>query len=88
MYTEARTVLSAVVAVCMYTEARTVLSAVVADCMYTEARTVLSAVVADSFFTVGWCFEIPSYNSIRHVPKCVHNHAENFRLEAFQEFYV
>jgi hypothetical protein len=49
--------------------------------VYTEARTVLSAVVT-YFFFICWCLEVPSDNRIRHVPRCVHNRAQNFRLEA------
>jgi hypothetical protein len=40
-----------------------------------ETSTVLRAVAAD------WSLEIPSDNSILHVPSCVHCHAQSFRLE-------
>jgi hypothetical protein len=55
--------------------------------MYTEARTVLRAVMTDFFFNC--CrLEIPSDNRIRHVIGWVYNHAQNFNLEAFLDFYV
>jgi hypothetical protein len=47
--------------------------------MCAEASTVLRAVAADFFFN-SWCLEIPSDNRIRHVPRCVHYHAQSFRL--------
>jgi hypothetical protein len=50
--------------------------------VYTEARTLLRAVMTDFFFSC-WCLEISSDNRIRHVPGCVYNRAQNFRLEAF-----
>jgi hypothetical protein len=52
-----------------------------------EASTVLRAVAADFFFNC-WYLEIPSDNRIRHIPRCVHHHAQSFRLETFQNFYV
>jgi hypothetical protein len=52
-----------------------------------EASTVLRAVAEDFFFNCS-CSEIPSDNRIRHVPRCVHYHAQSFRLEAFQDIYV
>jgi hypothetical protein len=55
--------------------------------MRAEASTVLRAVVADFFFNC-WYLEIPLDNRIRHVPKCVHNRAQSFRLETFWNFYV
>jgi hypothetical protein len=48
--------------------------------MCAEASTVLRAVVADFFFNC-WYLEIPSDNRIRHIPRCVHYHAQDFRLE-------
>jgi hypothetical protein len=53
----------------------------------TEAGTVLRAVAADFFFNC-WYLEIPSDNRIRHIPRCVHYHAQGLRLETFQNFYV
>jgi hypothetical protein len=52
-----------------------------------ETKTVLRAVAKDFFFNC-WCLEIPSDNSIRHVPMCVCYHAQGVRLETFQNFYV
>jgi hypothetical protein len=43
------------------------------------ASTILRAVVADFFFNC-WYLEIPSDNRIRHIPRCVHYHAQGFRL--------
>jgi hypothetical protein len=51
-------------------------------CVYTEARTVLRALVTNFFFTCS-CSGIRSCNRIRHLPGCVYNQAQNFRLEAF-----
>jgi hypothetical protein len=50
--------------------------------MCAEASTVLRAVAADFFFNC-WYLEIPSDNRIRHLLRCVHYHAQGFRLEAF-----
>jgi hypothetical protein len=50
--------------------------------MCAEASTVLRAVVADFFFNC-WYLEIPSDNRNRHIPRCVHYHAQGFRLETF-----
>jgi hypothetical protein len=47
-----------------------------------EASTVLRAVAADLFYC--WYLEIPSDNCIQHVLRCVHYHAQGFRLETFQ----
>jgi hypothetical protein len=55
--------------------------------MCDEASTVLRAVVADFSFNC-WYLEIPSDSHIRHIPRCVHYHAQGFRLEAFQNLYV
>jgi hypothetical protein len=55
--------------------------------MCSEARTVLRDVVPDIFLNC-WCLEISLENGIRHVPMCVCNHAKNFGLEAFQDFYI
>jgi dUTPase len=53
--------------------------------MCAEASTVLRAVAANFFFNC-WCLEIPSDNRIRHIPRCVHDHAQGFRLEATRGF--
>jgi hypothetical protein len=45
--------------------------------MCAEASTALRAVAADFFFNC-WYLEIPSDNRIRHVPLCVHYHAQGF----------
>jgi hypothetical protein len=50
--------------------------------MCAEARTVLRAVAADFFFNC-WYLEIPLDNRIQHIPRCVHYHAQGFRLEVF-----
>jgi hypothetical protein len=55
--------------------------------MCAEASTVLRAVAAD-FFCNCWCLEIPSDNRIWHIPKCVHYHAQGFRLETSKNVYV
>jgi hypothetical protein len=54
--------------------------------MCAKASTVLRAVTADFFFNC-WYLEIPSDNGIRHVPRCVHYHAQSFRLEALWDNY-
>jgi hypothetical protein len=48
--------------------------------MCAKASTVLRAVAADFFFNC-WYLEIPSDDRIRNVPRCVHYHAQSFRLE-------
>jgi hypothetical protein len=55
--------------------------------MCAEASTVLRVVVADFFFNC-WYLENTSDDRIRHVPRCVHYHAQGLRLEIFQNFYV
>jgi hypothetical protein len=50
-----------------------------------EASAVLRAVAADFFFNF-WYLEIRSVNRIRHVPRCVHYHAQGIRLEKVLEF--
>jgi hypothetical protein len=55
--------------------------------MCAEASTILRAVVADFFF-ICWYLEILSDNRIGHIPRCVHYHAQGFRLETFSSFYV
>jgi hypothetical protein len=55
--------------------------------MCAEASTVLRAVAAVFFFNC-WRMEIPSDNRIRHIPRCIHCHAQGFRLETFYNFYV
>jgi hypothetical protein len=55
--------------------------------VYAVASTVLRVLVKD--FNVNcWCLEVPLDNCIRHVPGCVYNRAQNFRLEAFKDLYV
>jgi hypothetical protein len=41
----------------------------------------------DLFFNC-WYLEVPSDNHVRHVPRCVHYHAQGLQLEMFQNFYV
>jgi hypothetical protein len=48
--------------------------------MFADASTILRAVAADFFFNC-WYLEIPTDNRIRHIPRCVHYHAQGFRLE-------
>jgi hypothetical protein len=55
--------------------------------VYSEARTALRAVMADFLFNC-WCLEIASNKHIGHVAECVCNRAQNFSLEAFQDFCV
>jgi hypothetical protein len=55
--------------------------------MCAEVSTILRAVAAYFFFNC-WYLEIPSHNHIRHMPRCVHYHAQGLRLETFQNFYV
>jgi hypothetical protein len=50
--------------------------------MCAEASTVLRAVVAD-FYIKCLYLEISSDNRIRHIPRCVHYHAQSFGLETF-----
>jgi hypothetical protein len=54
--------------------------------MCSEVSTALRAVAADFFFTC-WGLEIPSDSRNQHVPRCVHYHAQSFRLETFWKFY-
>jgi hypothetical protein len=44
--------------------------------------------LADSGHGVFFNMEILSDNRIRHVPRCVHYHAQSFRLERFKNFCV
>jgi hypothetical protein len=55
--------------------------------MCAEASTVLRAIAAD-FFSNCWYLEILSDNRIRYIPRCVHYHAQGFRLETFYNFFV
>jgi hypothetical protein len=55
--------------------------------MCVEASSILRAVAADFFFNC-WYMEIPSHNSIRHIPRCVHYHVQGFRSEKFYNFNV
>jgi hypothetical protein len=52
--------------------------------MCAEASTVLRA-AAEEFFFNCWYLEMSLENRIRHVPRCVHNHAQGLRLETFQK---
>jgi hypothetical protein len=47
--------------------------------MCAEASTVLRAVAADFFFNC-WYLKIPSDNRIRHIPRCVHYHAQRLSI--------
>jgi hypothetical protein len=47
--------------------------------MRTEASTMLRAEAEDFFFNY-WYLEIPSDNSIRHIPRCVQYHAQTFNF--------
>jgi hypothetical protein len=55
--------------------------------MCAEASTVLRVVAEDFFFNC-WYSDIPSDNRIRHIPRCVHYHAQGLRLESQIEIYV
>jgi hypothetical protein len=48
--------------------------------MCAEASIILRAVAAEFFFNC-WYLEIPSDNRIRHIPRCVHYHAQGLRVE-------
>jgi hypothetical protein len=43
--------------------------------LFAEASTILRAVSTDFFFHC-WYLEIPSDDRIRHLPRCVHCHAQ------------
>jgi hypothetical protein len=45
------------------------------------------AVTADFMFN-RWDLAILPYYHIRHIPWCIHYHAQSLRLEAFEYFYV
>jgi hypothetical protein len=47
--------------------------------MCAEASNVLRAVAADFYFNC-WYLEIPSDNRIRHIPRCVHYHAQGLQM--------
>jgi hypothetical protein len=55
--------------------------------VHVEALAVMVAVTADFVFN-RWDLEILPYYRIRHKPWCVRYHAQSFRLEAFEDFYV
>jgi hypothetical protein len=55
--------------------------------MSTEAEAVVRAVVAD-FFLDSRHVEIAADKSVRHIPWCVHDLTEGFRLETFEDFDV
>jgi hypothetical protein len=52
-----------------------------------EAEAVVRAVVVDFFLDL-WHVEIASDNTVRHIPWCVHDLTEGFRLETFEDFNV
>jgi hypothetical protein len=54
--------------------------------MCDEASSILRAVAADFIFNC-WCLETLD-NCIRHILRCVHYHAQGFRLGTFYNFYV
>jgi hypothetical protein len=55
--------------------------------MGAKSITIVRAVTADFFFDC-MSAEVPSDEWIRDVPWGVHNHAQNLRLESFQNFNV
>jgi hypothetical protein len=55
--------------------------------VHVEALVVTVAVTADFMFNRLDLETIPYYR-IRHIPWCVHYHAQSLRLEVFEYFYV
>jgi hypothetical protein len=55
--------------------------------MGAEASTIRRAEKANFFFD-GWEVEIPLDECVRDIPGGVHNHAQDLRLESFQDFNV
>jgi hypothetical protein len=55
--------------------------------MGVKSSTIVIAVTAD-FFCDCWAAEVPSDECIRDIPGVVHNHAQDLRLEPFQDFNV
>jgi hypothetical protein len=55
--------------------------------MSTEVEAVVRAVVAD-FFLDRRYVEIVADKTVRHIPWCVHDLTEGFRLKAFEDFDV
>jgi hypothetical protein len=55
--------------------------------MGAKSSTIVIAVTADFFFDC-WAVEILSDECIRDIPGGVHNHAQDLRLESFQDFNV
>jgi hypothetical protein len=55
--------------------------------VYVVVRTLLRVAVTD-FFHNFWWLEFRSDNRIRQLSRCVSNHVQNDRLEAFYDFYV
>jgi hypothetical protein len=55
--------------------------------MGAKSSTIMIAVTTDFFFDC-WAAEVPSVEWIRDVPGGVHNHAQDLRLEYFQDFNV
>jgi hypothetical protein len=52
-----------------------------------EASTIRRAEAEDFFFDC-WAVEVPSDGCVRDIPGGVHNHAQDLRLESFQDFNV
>jgi hypothetical protein len=55
--------------------------------MGAKSSTTVRAVTADFFFDC-WAVEIPSDECIKDIPGGVHNHAQDLRLESFQDLNV
>jgi hypothetical protein len=50
--------------------------------MGAKSSTIVRAVTAEFFFDC-WAAEVPSDKCIRDIPRGVHNHAQDLRLESF-----
>jgi hypothetical protein len=55
--------------------------------MGAKSITVVRAVTADFVFDC-WAVEVPSDECVRDIPGSVHYHAQDLRLESFQDFDV
>jgi hypothetical protein len=55
--------------------------------MGAKSSSIVIVVTADFFFDC-WAAEVPSDEWIRDEPGGVHNHAQDLRLESFQDFSV
>jgi hypothetical protein len=55
--------------------------------VHSEALDVMVAVTADFVFNC-WALKILPCYRIRHIPWCVHYHAQSLRPEALEYFYV